>query len=82
MKILPIHRDIIEYVRSRNLEKKFVKQVKFLENNVRHPSLEVELLEPRHLKFYSFRIDKQYRAVFIFRGGETIEIIDANNHYR
>lgn len=82
MKILPIHRDIIEYVRNHNLEKKFVKQIKFLKNNVRHPSLEVELLEPKHLKFYSFRIDKQYRASFIFRDWETVEIIDANNHYR
>lgn len=80
MKILPIHRDITEYVRSHNLEKKFNKQIKFLKINVHHPSLEVELLEPRHLKFYSFRIDKQYRATFIFRRGDTIEIVDANNH--
>ncbi len=82
MKILPVHREVIEYIRSHNLEKKFIKQVKFLESNIHHPSLEVELLEPKHLRFYSFRIDKQYRATFIFRQVGTIEIIDVNNHYR
>lgn len=82
MKILPIHREIIDYLKSHKLEKKFFKQVIFLKNDVRHPSLNVELLEPKHLKFYSFRIDKKYRAIFIFTDENTIEIIDANDHYQ
>lgn len=82
MKILPVHRDTTEYLKIHNLEKKFLKQVKFLKSNIHHPSLEVELLEPKHLRFYSFRIDKQYRATFIFRESGDIEILDANNHYR
>ena len=30
----------------------------------------------------SFRIDRKYRAIFIFRDKNTIEIIDVNNHYQ
>ena len=45
-------------------------------------NLKFELLEPKQLRFYSFRIDKKYRAIFIFRNSDTIEIIDANNHYQ
>jgi len=82
MKILPIHPEIIEYLKKRNLIKKFEKQTGLFENNPFHPSLETELLEPRYLRFWSFRIDKKYRAIFIFREKDIIEIIDANNHYR
>lgn len=82
MKILPLHQEIIDYLNKRNLNKKFIKQANFLKINIYHPSLEFELLEPKHLKFYSFRVDKKYRAIFIFRDDNTVEIIDVNNHYR
>lgn len=82
MKVLPLHREIIDYLKIHKLEKKFSKQVNFLKNDIRYPSLNVELLEPKHLKFYSFRIDKKYRAIFIFTDENTIEIIDANDHYQ
>lgn len=82
MKVLPVHEEIISYLEKRNLKKKFDKQVRLLEQDISHPSLEVELLEPKHLRIFSFRIDKKYRAIFIFRSGNTIEIIDANNHYK
>lgn len=82
MEVLPVHHEVIEYLQSRNLLRKFYKQLELLKRNFLHPSLEVELLEPKHLRFWSFRIDKKYRAIFIFRDAQTIEIIDANNHYR
>ncbi len=82
MEILPVHQEIQKYLQIRNLEKKFRKQLKFLQNNLRHPSLNVELLEPRSLKFYSFRIDKKYRAIFIFRDPNIIEILEVNDHYK
>lgn len=82
MNILPIHAEIEEYLKKHKLTKKFEKQSKFFEMNVAHPSLEVEILEPRHLKIYSFRVDKKYRAIFVFIRGDTIEIIDVNNHYK
>jgi len=47
-----------------------------------YPSLETDLLEPRQMKIWSFRLDRKYRVIFIFRNKETIEIIDINNHYQ
>lgn len=82
MKILPLHPEIVEYLRKRDLERKFEKQKSFFEYNPSYPGLETELLEPRHLRIWSFRIDRKYRAIFIFRDKSTVEIIDVNNHYQ
>ena len=82
MNVLPIHKDILEYLKKHNLEKKFFKQLNLFIIDISYPSLEVELLEPKHLKFWSFRVDKKYRAMFIFRESNKIEILEVNNHYR
>ena len=82
MKILPVHREILEYVSARHLEKKFEKQSALFEANPFHPSLETELLEPKQMRIWSFRIDRKYRAIFIFRERDVIEILDINNHYQ
>ena len=82
MVVLPVQEEIIEYLRKHQLLKKFKKQCEFLVTNPNHPSLNLEILEPKHLKLYSFRIDKKYRATFIFRGPDIVEILDANNHYK
>ncbi len=82
MNILSPHPEIVEYLQNHKLSKKFEKQTKFLEVNISHPSLNVEVLEPRHLKIFSFRVDKKYRAIFVFIRRDTIEIIDVNNHYQ
>ena len=82
MNILPPHSEIVEYLRNHKLTKKFHKQVQFLEEDLSYPSLNVEILEPRHLKIYSFRLDKKYRAIFIFVRSDLIEIIDVTNHYQ
>ena len=81
MIILPIHPEIIEYLKKRQLFRKFQKQYDLLLTNLNHPSLNLEVLEPKHLKVYSFRVDKKYRAMFIFRGPDIVEVIDVNNHY-
>lgn len=82
MRILSLHPEIKKYLKKRNLEKKFAKQKKFFEENPFHSSLNTELLEPRKMKIWSFRIDRKYRAIFIFREKDTIEIIDVNDHYQ
>lgn len=82
MKILPLHPEIREYLKERRLEKKFKKQKGLLEKNLFHPSLKTELLEPRKMRIWSFRINRRYRAIFIFREKDTIEIIDVNDHYQ
>jgi len=82
MLIAPIHREIIAYAKKRGLLPKFNKQVSTLKNNPKHPGLNLEILEPREFKIYSFRIDKKYRAIFIYIAPQIIEIIDVNNHYQ
>lgn len=82
MKILPLHSDIENYLKKRNLERKFEKQKNLFEQNLFHPSLETEILEPKAMHIWSFRIDRKYRAIFIFRRKQLIEIIDINNHYK
>lgn len=52
MEILPIHSEIVAYLKKHNLTSRFSKQLRFLRNDVRYSSLEVELLEPKHLRFF------------------------------
>jgi len=82
MKILPLHPDIPAYLKKRGLEKKFEKKRALFEQNPFHPNLDTELLEPKHMRIWSFRVDKKYRAIFIFRDKNAIEIIEVNNHYQ
>lgn len=82
MIILPLHPGVAEYLEKRNLVKKFEKQARLFKVNPFYPSLETELLEPRAMRIWSFRVDRKYRAIFIFRGGDAVEIIDVNNHYK
>ncbi len=82
MRILPIGSDTIAYVRKRQLERKLAKQVRYFELNPFHPSLETELLEPKHMHIWSFRVDRKYRAIFIFRTPDTVEIIEVSDHYQ
>ncbi len=82
MKIFPLHPDIEDYLEKHNLREKFEKQKMFFELNFRHPSLHTELLEPKEMRIYSFRVDRKYRAIFIFHSGNKVEIVDINNHYQ
>ena len=82
MIVLPLPKELEAYLKKRDLTVKFNKQRRLFEQNISHPSLHVELLEPAHLRFYSFRIDRKYRAIFIFIGSDIIEIVDINNHYK
>lgn len=81
MKVKPLSTRLYKYLKTHELIKKFNKQTALLSNNPKHPSLNTELLEPKHMKIYSFRIDKKYRASFIIAGGE-IEIFDITDHYQ
>lgn len=82
MQIKPIRRDLLTYLKKRSLFKKFKKQVELFTQNPRHPSLHTEILLPRHLKLYSFRLDKKYRVIFIKISSEEVEIVDINDHYK
>jgi len=83
MRILPLHKSLQKYLRKHQLEKIFEKQISIFEENAKHPGLHTELLEPKRLRIYSFRLTNRYRAIFIFRKDKNaVEIIDINDHYQ
>jgi Txe/YoeB family toxin of Txe-Axe toxin-antitoxin module len=81
MKIRPLRKDLARLLKRNNLTKKFAKQIQLFSLNSRHPSLHTEILEPKDLRIYSFRLDRQYRVIFVIHKSE-IEIVDINNHYK
>jgi len=81
MKLKSLRKDLIEYLVLHKLEKKWKKASNLFEKNIKHPSLETELLEPRWRGIYSFRIDKKYRSLFFIKDG-VVEIFKITNHYK
>ena len=82
MRLFPLRAALEEYLDRHNLRQKFERQKQLFEENLRHPSLHTELLEPSQWRIYSFRIDQKYRAIFRIRKDGDAEIIDINNHYQ
>lgn len=82
MKVKSLRSDLEKYLKQHNLLGKFNKQVSLFKQNPRHPSLHTEVLEPRSLRIYSFRIDRKYRVIFILESLDEVEIVDINNHYQ
>jgi plasmid maintenance system killer protein len=82
MKIKELREELVKYLNKHNLNAKFNKAKKLFEENPLYPSLHVELLEPKHRKIYSFRLDRKYRALFIYLEDGVIEIIAFTNHYQ
>ena len=82
MRIIPLHPEIREYLKKRGLEEKFKKQKTLFEKNPFYHSLRTELLEPKRMRIWSFRLNRKYRVIFIFRERDLVEIIDVNDHYQ
>ncbi|OQW99034.1 MAG: hypothetical protein BWK74_03105 [Desulfobacteraceae bacterium A6] len=80
--ITELREDIREYIKKHGLLRKWHKAKSLFENNPSHPSLNTELLEPRHRGIYSFRIDIKYRALFVCQSESIVEIIAVTKHYR
>lgn len=80
--IVELREDIKGYIQKHGFSKRWEKAKTLFENNPSHPSLNTELLEPKHRLIYSFRIDKKYRALFICLPDNKIEIIAITKHYR
>lgn len=82
MKVRPLRADLSDYLKRRLLVKRFNKQIKIFGDTPRHPSLHTEVLEPKKLRLYSFRLNKKFRAIFVFLDNEEVEIVDINDHYQ
>ncbi|PIU03247.1 hypothetical protein COT44_04230 [Candidatus Shapirobacteria bacterium CG08_land_8_20_14_0_20_39_18] len=83
MIVLPLSFRLEKYLVKRGLKTKHQKQVKLLSQNLRHPGLHVERLEPKSLGFYSFRLDRQFRVIFVYLPEENaIQIVDITDHYQ
>jgi len=82
MKIKALRVDLKEYLKKHNLEKKYKKAKDLFEYDPFYPSLNTELLEPKDRLIYSFRLDKKYRAIFIYVDKDLVEIIAITNHYK
>lgn len=81
MKIKQLRNDLEEFIVKYSLKRKWDKAKKIFENNIRHPSLHTELLEPHWRGIYSFRLDKKYRALFFIINGKA-EIFKITKHYK
>lgn len=81
MELGPLRKDLEEVLKKHQLEKKWLKAKRLFEENIRHPSLNVELLEPRWRGIYSFRLDRKYRALFFLTNGHA-EVVAITLHYK
>lgn len=80
---MPASELVLKKLKRYRLVDKFEKQLAFLKKDLYHPGLNCELLEPKKMGLYSFRLDRKFRALFIFREkGKIIEILNITVHYR
>jgi plasmid maintenance system killer protein len=82
MKLVFLRKDLREYLREHQLTIKWKKSSRLFEENIRHPSLNTELLEPHWRGIYSFRIDRKYRAHFFITPKGDAEVFLITNHYK
>ncbi|OGD65386.1 hypothetical protein A3F08_01775 [Candidatus Berkelbacteria bacterium RIFCSPHIGHO2_12_FULL_36_9] len=81
IQLKPLRKDLEKFLKHHGLIKRWDKAIALLENDIRHPSLHVELLEPRWRGIYSFRLDRKYRALF-FITDNKVEVFQITKHYR
>ncbi len=83
MHIAPLKQAVLDYLEKHSLTKKFNKQLNFLKIDFRHPSLHTEILEPKERGIRSFRINRDYRALFFYDPEEdAIKILVITKHYQ
>jgi len=82
MRINELRDDLKAYLSAHGLEKKYAKAKKLFEHDPFYPSLNTELLQPKERLIYSFRLDRKYRALFIYLEDGSVEIIALTNHYK
>ena len=81
MEIKVVTPKVFRYIKAHELDDKWKKAVALFESNIKHPSLNTELMAPKEEMIYSFRIDRKYRALFMIKNN-TAFIFRITNHYR
>ena len=81
MEIKVVTPKVYRYLKAHSLEGKWKKAVFLFELDIRHPSLNTELMEPKEEMIYSFRVDRKYRALFMIRDNVAY-VFRVTNHYR
>lgn len=80
--VLEIHSRITARAIKLGVKKKFDKALELFKNNPFHPSLNTELLIPKSMGIWSFRVDKKVRALFFFRDDrKAVELLNITVHY-
>lgn len=64
----------------KSIQIKAEEKIQIFKRNIKHPSLNLEKLQPTRKNFWSFRIDKNYRVIFIFLEDKAVELRDARHH--
>ncbi len=82
MKLKPLRKDLTKFLKDHNLEKKWEKAKNLFEENIRHPSLHTELLEPHWRGIYSFRVDIKYRTLYFITKSGAAEVFAITKHYK
>ncbi len=81
MEIKVVTPKVFRYLKTHGLSDKWVKAISLFKANIKHPSLNTELMEPKEEMVYSFRINKKYRALFMINNN-TAFVFRVTNHYR
>ena len=63
-----------------NIQQKAEKKTSLFKENVFHPSLKTEKLEPRNKELWSFRVDKKYRILFRFNNKSSVRFLVIGPH--
>ena len=62
-----------------HIQQKVKKALRFLDENPRHPSLQIEKIKGRPDNIYEGRVDEKYRFSFQFEGADKI-LRNVDNH--
>lgn len=63
-----------------SIKRKFYFKIELFISNQKHPSLNLEKLEPKILNKWSLRIDKTYRLILELEGNNTLFLLDIGPH--
>lgn len=64
----------------RDIQRKAEKQTNLFKENIFHPSLKTETLEPKSKELWSFRVDKKYRIFFRFNNRHSARFLVVGPH--